>query len=193
MKISTKGTSRFLAQEDIPEEGIVAIIAEVRLETLKSNRGDEEKYVLYFTTGKPMVFNVVNRKTVVAAYGDDSDAWQGKPLEIYVNPDVTMGADVVGGIRLRIPKPTIRPAAKPTAAPPPPSSAAENLTLAISSLERVQTSAKADEWARWWKQLPDTTEGQDDTFTDAYHTALERIARAQAPTNTNRRPTPATT
>ena len=75
MKVSAKGNSRFLAQDDVPEEGFTAIVKDVRVEALKSNRGDEDKYVLYFTAGKPMVFNVVNRQTVIASYGDDSDNW----------------------------------------------------------------------------------------------------------------------
>ena len=102
MKISTKGTSRFLSQSDIAAP-FTAIIQDVRVENLKSNSGEENKCILYFTTGKPMVFNV-NRKTVVAAYGDDSAAWIGTPVEVYVDPNVHMGSERTGGIRLRIPE-----------------------------------------------------------------------------------------
>ena len=44
MKISTNGTSRFLSQEDITAP-FTAIIQDVRVENLKSNRGDESKYI----------------------------------------------------------------------------------------------------------------------------------------------------
>ena len=185
MKVSTKGTSRFLAQADIPTP-VILTIADVRLETLKSNRGDENKYVLYFTTGKPMVFNVINRKAVVAAYGDDSDAWKGKPLEIYVNPEVTMGAEITGGIRVRVPAqqtttPSYGKSPKPALRPPQPGPA-ENLALALDALTRVSSNSKLEEWKAWWKGLSETTQDMDDTFMDAYDTALGRIALAQSPT-----------
>jgi hypothetical protein len=34
------------------------------------------------------VFDVVNRKALVASYGDQPDAWIGKPVEIYVDPNI---------------------------------------------------------------------------------------------------------
>lgn len=195
MKVSAKGNSRFLAQDDVPEEGFTAIIKDVRVEAFKSNRGDEDKYVLYFTAGKPMVFNVVNRQTVIASYGDDSDNWLGKPVEIYVDPNVYMGGERTGGIRVCVPKPapaqprpvaaTIRtapPAPKPTAPAP-----ENDHERAIDGMDHAQTRANLDEWAAWGKRLPLTPE-QREQQEDAYHRNLERIAMAA----TARRPARAT-
>jgi len=82
MKISTAGNSKLIRQEDV-HAPFVAIIQDVRVEKLKDKRGvEDEVYVAYFATGKPMKFNVINRKTVVAAYGDQRDAWIGKSVEI---------------------------------------------------------------------------------------------------------------
>src|ERR1700686_4480771 len=98
MKISTAGNSKLLRQEDVPAP-FVAIIQDVRVEKLKDKRGvEDDAYVVYFATSKPMKFNVINRRTVVAAYGDERDAWIGKPVEIYVDPNVWMGAERTGGI-----------------------------------------------------------------------------------------------
>jgi hypothetical protein len=83
MKIPAKGASRFLSKEDLAGP-IVATIARVGVETLKGNRGEEEHFILYFAEPniKPLVFKPVNRKRVIAAYGDESDDWRGKPLEL---------------------------------------------------------------------------------------------------------------
>jgi hypothetical protein len=95
----------------------------VKIETLKNPT--EEKPVLHFVgnTIKPLVLNVVNRKALIAAYGDETDNWKGKPVEIYVNLDVTNSSgETVGGVRVRI----------PTAAPAPKASLASAPALAAA-------------------------------------------------------------
>ena len=202
MKISTKSNSRFLSQEDVPVP-FVAIIQDVRVEKLKSNRGEEEKYVLYFVTGKPMVCNVVNRKALVAVYGDQSDAWIGKPVEIYVNPDVYMGSERTGGIRVRIPTGPApignrpgplagayngtapKPAPPPAPTPPPalkptPPTLEQQHERALDGMNHAQDRDNLDAWARWAKGFP-FDERQRDALEDAYQHSLERIALAVAP------------
>jgi len=54
-------------------------IAEVQLEKLR----DKDKYVLYFqedTIGLPL--NVTNLKTLINAYGNDTDNWVGKKVRL---------------------------------------------------------------------------------------------------------------
>ena len=71
----------------------------------------------------PAERGVGNRKTLGAVYGDQSDAWIRKPVEIFVDPNVWMGAERTSGIRVRIPsgpRPSgNRPGTVPPAAPPP--------------------------------------------------------------------------
>ena len=184
MKVSAKGNSRFLSQEDVPEEGFTAIIKDVRVEALKSNRGDEDKYVLYFTAGKPMVFNVVNRQTVIASYGDDSDNWLGKPVEIYVDPNVYMGGERTGGIRVRIPRP-----AAPAPKPPPPVKPAANGTPqaprkvytieekqagVLRGYRNAQTEADVHTVAAW-ADKHDFAQHHQEEQADAYNAALDRL------------------
>ena len=204
MKISTKGASRFLSQEDVPAP-FTATILDVRVENLKSNRGEENKYILYFTTGKPMVFNVVNRKTVVASYGDDSANWIGKLIEVYVDPNVWMGSQQTGGIRVRIPAvgtarlvaATAQPAAPvPVPAltlvqtPPPALTRFDNgdgkqLTLVelsaavVAGFDAARGKVNLDQWAKWGRQYP-FTEKQNDLHEDRYNVALDRLAETAA-------------
>lgn len=108
MKIPTKGTSRFLSREDVPEPFTVTMGRVVIDNALRN------PYVLHFAGDaiKPLPLNVSNRRTIVAAYGNDDADWQGKRIEVYVNPDVTNSqGEVVGGIRVRVPKAAPAPAA----------------------------------------------------------------------------------
>jgi len=57
----------------------VYTIAEIQLEKLR----DKEKYVLYFqedTIGLPL--NITNLKTLISAYGNDTDNWVGKKVRL---------------------------------------------------------------------------------------------------------------
>src|SRR5262249_5245437 len=108
MKIPTKGTSRFLGQADVPAP-FTAVIDRVTIDQTLRN-----PFVLHFAGGtvKPLPLNVINRRTLVTAYGDDDAHWRGRSIEIYVDPNVTNSrGETVGGIRLRIPQqtPTNRP------------------------------------------------------------------------------------
>lgn len=75
------------------------------LEEVTSERGKEQKAVIHFAEQhiKPMICNNVNWTTCEEAYGDESDFWAGKSVEIYVDPSVMFGAKKIGGVRLRIP------------------------------------------------------------------------------------------
>ena len=64
-----------------------------------------------------MVLNVTNTKIISAAFGDDSDNWDGKVIVLYPAM-VQFGSDMVEAIRVKLPKPAA--AAKPKAHEPPP-------------------------------------------------------------------------
>lgn len=148
-----------------------------------------------------MVFNIVNRKTLVAAYGDDSAKWIGKPIEIYVDPNVWMGSQQTGGIRVRVPAvdtarhvtdtalaaPTVSvPVPKQILTPPPVLTRFDNgngqqLTLAelsaalVAGFDAAPAKANLDQWATWGRQYP-FTEKQNDLHEDRYNVALDRLA-----------------
>jgi hypothetical protein len=195
MEIST-GNPALLKQQDIAAP-FVAIIADVRLETLTDRRGNaDEQYVVYFTAGRPMKFNVINRKTVVAAYGKQREGWIGKPIEIYVDPNVYMGSERTGGIRVRIPaaKPsTPAPAAAPKQKPAPalrpkaalPAGTLEQHRTLIECIDAARSNEYLEKVKAWGVQY-EFTAAQNNEADEHYQAALERIAMAAAPTNRRR-------
>jgi len=205
MKISTAGNSKLLRQEDV-HAPFVAIIQDVRVEKLKDKRGvEDDVYVVYFATGKPMKFNVINRKTVVAAYGDQRDAWIGKSVEIYVDPNVWMGSERTGGIRVRIPATAAATASHagagnrngaasgtaPKPAPPPgvfPTLDERHAQL-IRAINQTDSDANLNQWLRWGEQFPFSAQQRSEQAARRL-AALERIALASAPA-APRRPAPA--
>lgn len=182
MKVSPKGESRFLAKEDL-QSPLTLTIDRVTIETLKGSRGEEQKYVLHFQERvKPMVFNVVNRKRVIGVYGDESDNWTGKKIEVYVDANVEMGGEVVGGIRLRVPaQQPVKPAPTKPAQPPAnsnqpkrPLTIDEKHRLVVNGFAQAKTDAKIKEWAKWASAFQFAPHHEEEQ-SDAYHQALERL------------------
>lgn len=139
MKIDTTASSRFLAQGDV-DAPFIATIDRVKIDNALRN-----PYVLTFVEAwvKPLPLNLTNRRMIVAAYGEDSDHWTGKPIEIYVNPDVTNSrGEIVGGIRLRIPAAVPAPPSRPTSPPPPARPPAKPTTPRTEAPAKPQAPAK---------------------------------------------------
>ena len=56
------------------------------------------------------MLNSTNAQLCSAILGsDDTDDWKGKRVVLYVDPTVMYAGQVVGGIRVRRPKPTAPP------------------------------------------------------------------------------------
>lgn len=109
--------SRYLGKDDVARPQRL-IVADVRIETISGDHGDEEKAVMLFRENmKPMIVNTTNWETMEVAYGPDTDDWIGQPVEVYVDPGVMFGGKRVGGVRVRVPGgTTIRPPANRTPA-----------------------------------------------------------------------------
>ena len=105
MKRSEAFPSKYLSQDDV-DPAVRATISGLRIEMLKSEeKGDEQKPILLFREDiKPLILNNTNWTTLEDAYGEDSDLWVGKTVEIYRDPNVMMGKKKVGGVRFRIPQ-----------------------------------------------------------------------------------------
>jgi hypothetical protein len=105
MKRSQVFPSNYFGKADVEEGPVTGIIASVIVDTIKSDHGEESKPILHFTARlRPMILNLVNWNTLEAAYGEDSDDWGGKQVEMYFDPTVMFGKERVGGVRVRIPK-----------------------------------------------------------------------------------------
>jgi hypothetical protein len=98
--------SKFLRKEDFDEDRVLTIKG-LRLEDMPSDQSREpqQKWVLYFREeAKGMALSVTTIRVLEQAYGSDSDHWIGNRVMIYVDPNVSFGGKVVGGLRLRTPK-----------------------------------------------------------------------------------------
>ena len=107
--------SRYLGKDDL-EHPVRVTIADVRMETIKGDHGDDDKPILLFNNGeKPMILNSTNWDALEAGYGPDTDQWIGKPAELYIDPGVMYAGRRVGGVRVRIPSAPARTATVPFA------------------------------------------------------------------------------
>jgi len=103
MKMSEMYPSKFMSKDDVPQP-ITAVIQSVTREEVKGDNGDELKNVVHFRGEvKSLILNKGNALILSEAYGDDSTAWHGRPVEVYTDPGVMFAGKRVGGIRLRIP------------------------------------------------------------------------------------------
>lgn len=130
MKISDQFPSKYLKASDLPDEGFVkAIIDGVQLDEIGDKK--ERKPVLCFSSGvkKGLVLNKTNSTIIADAYGDDSDAWEGRPILLYATETNFQGKPCPC-IRVRIPK------AKP---------APEQLPPTLEPTEE-EIAAAAQEW-----------------------------------------------
>lgn len=119
MKVSDLIVSKYLAKTDFDDDQI-ATIKKAQMESLGREDQQEDKLILYFREyPKGMVMNNTSLKVLAQAYGDDIDGWTGKQVTIYVDPNVSFGGKVVGGLRLR-------PMKTKTAAKPAPAAAAKD-------------------------------------------------------------------
>lgn len=113
--------SKYLAKPDF-EEDQTCTIKGVKQENLaKDDQNEELRWVLYFRDApapKGMVMNVTTIRVLEQAFGGDTDRWVGNKVIVYVDPNVSFGGKVVGGLRLRIPKQ--KAAQAPSNAAPPP-------------------------------------------------------------------------
>lgn len=110
--------SKYIKGSDVTPP-VVATIANVTIETMENRDGETQKKGVVYWVGtlRPMPLNVTNTKTLVAAFGDNSDWWIGKQIEIYFDPSLVSFGEVKGGIRFRLPNGSPATAPRPTAAP----------------------------------------------------------------------------
>jgi hypothetical protein len=111
--------SKFLRKEDFDEDQICTIKG-VKLEDVGRDDNPEQRWVIFFREHhKGMVLNVTTIRVLEQSYGGDTDHWVGNKVTVYVDPNVSFGGKVVGGLRLRVqrvkasPKPSEAPEADP--------------------------------------------------------------------------------
>lgn len=106
-KVSEMIQSKFLRKEDFDEDRVLTIKG-VKLEDMPGDDG-QQKWVLYFREEpKGMALNITTIRVLEQAYGGDSDQWIGNKVKVYVDPNVSFGGKIVGGLRLRTSKVTVK-------------------------------------------------------------------------------------
>ena len=123
-----KSDRKYLGKEDVTTTGTDAIIAMVVIGEV----GDDVKPILSFMGGlKPMVLNKTNAGVLSSLFGEETDNWSGKQINVYCDPHVTYQAQVVGGVKVR-----------PSAAQP------AGVNIAQNTLQAPLTIAQVQEYER---------------------------------------------
>lgn len=109
--------SNFLKKEDVGRGVLATIAGCIQKNVAKEGAPPEHKWCLTFQElDKPLVLNATNIQICEAVCGsDDTDHWIGKRIVLYTDPNVSFQGKLVGGIRVRAPKPSAPP---PKPAPP---------------------------------------------------------------------------
>ncbi len=80
MRMSAAFPSAYLKAADLAGKKVKIRMDRVEMEDI----GGDHKPVLYFVgTDKKMVINKTNANEIIDAYGDDTDDWHGKLIELY--------------------------------------------------------------------------------------------------------------
>ncbi len=81
----------------------------------QAKRGEKaNKYLIRFVgKRKAWISGPATQQTIATMYGPYLETWVGKRITLYVDPDIMMGRDKTGGIRVR----PIRPTGAPTTEP----------------------------------------------------------------------------
>ena len=113
MKISSAFPSTYIKAADLQGRAVRLTISDCRMEHFD----DESKPMLTFAgTERGLILNKTNSGVLTNAFGDETDDWRGRAVELY--PDRVMFAGrLVDAVRIRIPP---APAATPPAPPPAP-------------------------------------------------------------------------
>src|SRR5262249_44486974 len=99
--------SKYLKKEDVTPP-VTATISKVSGPVNIGGEGAKKmRYMLHFEElDKPMVLNSTNGQLIAQITGsDETDDWIGKRVTLYNDPNVSYGGKLLGGIRVRAPKP----------------------------------------------------------------------------------------
>lgn len=96
-------SSKYLKQVDVPDPVIVTVQGVKQVNVAKDDDAPEMKWAIKFREfDRPMILNTTNIHVAAKIFGsDDTDAWKGKELILYTDPNVSFGGQVVGGLRFR--------------------------------------------------------------------------------------------
>ena len=84
MNINTAFPSTYLRHADLQGRRIVVTIERITIETMGDGENKDTKPVVYFVGAKKaMAFNKTNALELAMAFGDETDNWIGKQIEVF--------------------------------------------------------------------------------------------------------------
>lgn len=99
MKLSEEFPSKYYAKEDLEGGPVTLTIAGNELHVWPD--GERSVILSFLETDKTLTLNKTKRGQVLKAFGDETDRWIGRQVEISHDPNVRYGPKVVGGIALQ--------------------------------------------------------------------------------------------
>lgn len=100
--------SNYLGQSDIGEGKLVTIKAvESENIALEDDPPDMKVCIHFNELAKPLICNSTNAQIIAKITGFDKEVetnWIGAEIVLYVDPNVSFGGKLVGGVRVRAPK-----------------------------------------------------------------------------------------
>lgn len=102
MNLNDFNSSKYLGKGDVPQSGLNLTIASFGIEEMKKD-GEKKPYCTFVQQGvKPMLLNKSNRSRLESIFGtDDTGAMIGRQVNVFNDPMVEFGGQVVGGLRIR--------------------------------------------------------------------------------------------
>ena len=99
--------SSYLTQKDVDPPALVTIDHWEKVNVAKEGAEPEMRFCLMFKElDKPMTLNVTNGNIIASITGSaDFNNWCGQVIVLYRDPNISFGGKLVGGIRVRAPKP----------------------------------------------------------------------------------------
>ncbi len=123
MRISEAYPSKYLKAADLDGQDRTVSIRACVQEELGPGSEMEVKPVLYFDGGqKGLVLNKTNAQAIAEDYGDDTEAWTGREIVLFIQK-VTFQGKLTPAIRVRVqapPQPVVQRAPAPPAPEPDP-------------------------------------------------------------------------
>ena len=99
--------SKYLKQSDIGRGVLVTVKGLMKKNIAKPGDEQEFRWLVFFNElEKPLVLNSTNAQLAARVCGsENTDDWTGKQIVLYTDPNVSYAGKLVGGIRIRAPKP----------------------------------------------------------------------------------------
>jgi len=93
---------KYVGAWDLEGRDVTLTITRVEAAKIKSQRGEEQKPVIWFKgTAKALIANVTNCKTIAAMYGNKTEDWIGKRITLYATTTNAEGGKEVECVRIR--------------------------------------------------------------------------------------------